>query len=191
VGVEQPPAFYDQNLERVSVPLEQSPWLAGYAVAAALLDGRRVADLGCGTGRFARLLKQRGRCEYWGVDFSPARVSEARSYVPEFDFEVGDLLDPAVQARYADFDAFAILEVLEHLERDRDLIASLPEGALVVWSVPNYDSAAHVRQFDGFTAVAERYGDLLELDPEAVSVLPRPARPSKKIFIGPAKRRAG
>ena len=51
-------------------------------VARALGDitGRRILDVGCGTGRIARwLAEQRGAGEVVGVDFSPATVDAARN----------------------------------------------------------------------------------------------------------------
>jgi ubiquinone/menaquinone biosynthesis C-methylase UbiE len=46
------------------------------------LHGRRVLDVGCGTGRLARLLVQRYGCKLWGVDPEPAMVEIARERVP-------------------------------------------------------------------------------------------------------------
>jgi SAM-dependent methyltransferase len=41
------------------------------------LAGRRVLDVGCGTGRFAAALRERG-ARVWGVDPSPEMVARAR-----------------------------------------------------------------------------------------------------------------
>jgi SAM-dependent methyltransferase len=42
------------------------------------LNGRRVADVGCGTGRMSRFFADEGAAEVVGVDFSPATVDAAR-----------------------------------------------------------------------------------------------------------------
>jgi SAM-dependent methyltransferase len=42
------------------------------------LGGRRVLDLGCGTGRFSAALVERHGCEAFGVDPSPAMLTVAR-----------------------------------------------------------------------------------------------------------------
>jgi SAM-dependent methyltransferase len=43
------------------------------------LVGRRVLDLGCGTGRFATALAERHGCRAFGVDPSPAMLAVARA----------------------------------------------------------------------------------------------------------------
>jgi len=37
-----------------------------------------VLDLGCGTGKFARVLAERGLARVWGVDPSAEMLAEAR-----------------------------------------------------------------------------------------------------------------
>ena len=46
-------------------------------VAEGDLLGRRVLDVGCGTGRFAAALAERG-ARVWGVDSSPEMLAQAR-----------------------------------------------------------------------------------------------------------------
>ncbi len=46
--------------------------------ALGSLEGRRVADIGCGTGRMSRFFASEGAREVVGVDFSPATVDAAR-----------------------------------------------------------------------------------------------------------------
>src|SRR5687767_5497612 len=98
MGSERGPDYYDAKMTRVSEPLESSPWRSVYEKATELLPAppvlgeQTIADIGCGTGRFAELLRRRGYTRYWGIDFSPARVAEARRYVPQFEFVVGDVL---------------------------------------------------------------------------------------------------
>jgi SAM-dependent methyltransferase len=46
------------------------------------LRGRRVLDVGCGTGRLAAALADRARARVWGVDSSPEMLAAARARVP-------------------------------------------------------------------------------------------------------------
>lgn len=184
MGREQLADFYDGRMGKVSLPLEQSPWLTVYSMTADLLPLAKeklpIADLGCGTGRLAKLLQAQGHERYWGVDFSQERIEEARRYVPEFTFEVGDVFDPDVQGRFEDFSIFVALEMLEHIDDDLMLLESLPYGGTIILSVPNYDSAGHVRTFSCADDAVRRYGQLLEIDSKAV--LPR-RRKGKFIFV--------
>lgn len=157
-----PAEFYDTILADPEalglIPLEQSPWLPLYRAAAALIPAHMsLADLGCGTGRFAKLLN---RPDYIGIDFSVAAINEATRYADGFGtFIVGDLRDIPLP----DAGTFVLLEVLEHLEEDIALLRRIPVGALVVLSVPSYESEAHLRQFEAPGSALDRYEDVLEL----------------------------
>lgn len=167
MGREQPATFYDSRMSEMMKPLETSRWRGLYQTVANLLPPAEmagaVADLGCGTGRFAELLRRRGYQSYWGVDFSAVRIEEARRYVPQYPFDIGDLFDSAVVERFSEFSTFVVTEVLEHVERDVELLESLPLGAWVVLSVPSYDSDGHVRHFRNKRQVESRYGTALDI----------------------------
>ncbi|MBP2387072.1 class I SAM-dependent DNA methyltransferase [Paeniglutamicibacter kerguelensis] len=55
-------------------------------------DGSPVADLGCGTGRIARYLSERG-LDVRGMDLSPKMIEIARRENPGLSFDVGSLED--------------------------------------------------------------------------------------------------
>jgi ubiquinone/menaquinone biosynthesis C-methylase UbiE len=59
-------------------PVDANWWeLFETVVAEGDLLGRRVLDVGCGTGRFAAALAERG-AKVWGVDPSPEMLAQAR-----------------------------------------------------------------------------------------------------------------
>lgn len=60
------------------------------------LEGRSVAEIGCGAGHLADFLQRRGiEATYFGCDLSEAMVSAARLRHPELRFECLDILcDP-------------------------------------------------------------------------------------------------
>lgn len=59
-------------------------WWEVYAllVREADLRGRRVLDVGCGTGRLATAFAERERARVWGVDPTPAMLEQARARAP-------------------------------------------------------------------------------------------------------------
>ena len=65
-------------------PVDENWWSAfELVVREADLRGRRVLDLGCGTGRLSHALAERGIARVWGVDASPEMLAVAREKVPK------------------------------------------------------------------------------------------------------------
>lgn len=164
-----PASVYDKAMTGegalAMLPLDESPWLPLYTAAAARIDDdESVIDLGCGTGRFAELLYRNSRrtAAYFGFDFSPATLDEARRTVtsPFAYFLQADL--ERTEFSQEDTRTYVCLEVLEHLDDDCDLIGKLPAGARLILSVPSFESDTHVRWFDRLDDVTGRYGALLD-----------------------------
>jgi ubiquinone/menaquinone biosynthesis C-methylase UbiE len=74
------------------------------------LAGRRVLDVGCGKGRFARIFhEQEPAAEFWGLDISP----EMLRFVPEgIHTRAGSMTDLPFESGW--FDAAYATESLEH-----------------------------------------------------------------------------
>ena len=158
--------WYDAVLpgSRAMAPLEESSALPVYETALRLLPRLPIVDLGCGTGRFAKLVLRELNVPYYGYDFAPAVIAEAESYCQVGRFEVADIREWEHRADLPDEVCYVLLEVLEHLDDDRDALMRIPPGLPVVFSVPNFWSEAHVRRFLQPRHVFERYGDLLDFD---------------------------
>src|SRR5581483_3921549 len=82
-------------------------------VAEADLRGRRVLDVGCGTGRLAAALAEHALARVWGVDPEPRMLEQARARAPS---GVGFKLGRAEELPFKDawFDA-AVLWLASHL----------------------------------------------------------------------------
>jgi SAM-dependent methyltransferase len=101
-------------------------------------DVRRVLDVGCGSGRFGRLVKQERGAEVWGVEPALQACREAENYLDRvFHGEFGEALTLPKRA----FDAVVFNDVLEHipnpwaaLEFAKQL---LTEKGVVVASIPS------------------------------------------------------
>ena len=64
-------------------PADEQWWeLYELVVRLGDLRGRRVLDVGCGTGRLAAALTERASAKVWGVDASPEMLAEARAKLP-------------------------------------------------------------------------------------------------------------
>ncbi|MDQ5821526.1 MAG: methyltransferase domain-containing protein [Actinomycetota bacterium] len=69
-------------------PVDESWWEVFDAlVREGDLRGRRVLDVGCGTGKFAAALANRAVCRVWGVDASAEMLAIARADVPDVRFK--------------------------------------------------------------------------------------------------------
>lgn len=170
MGKEQSAEYYDSIYSgkikanksplayRVSFKL--STYYAAWKIAIGeTKKGQKIGDLGCGVGQFAAMCLANERDYRLGIDFSEVAIQQAKELNPEIadNFMVGNLLDENIAELVKGLNAIYILEVLEHITNDKELLNSLPKGIQVVFSVPNYDSAGHVRHFKTYMDVERRY----------------------------------
>lgn len=118
---------------------------------------QRVIDIGCGPGQFAEYLSnQMPGIEYLGLDFSETAISSARKRCPHLNFKKED-----VRMHMLGFNedkcAYIMLEVLEHIDKDIELLNIFPEDSLIIYSLPNFDSFGHVRFYPDIEDIEERY----------------------------------
>jgi 2-polyprenyl-3-methyl-5-hydroxy-6-metoxy-1,4-benzoquinol methylase len=110
------------------------------AEVCAAFAPRLVVDVGCGSGHLLRALADRTPgARFVGVDFSENAIGRARSLLPEARWLVGDAYAPPVEERR--FDLVLCTEVLEHLDRPREVLDALVRlcrpGGRVVITVPD------------------------------------------------------
>lgn len=87
---------------------------------SGLKPGARIADLGCGSGVFSNLLRQRGYvCT--GVDLSPALIRIAKKKYPGIEFIEGDVEN--LPFPDASFDGVLLAGILHHFS-DRSLFVA-------------------------------------------------------------------
>lgn len=128
------------------------------------LNTQSVLEVGCGTGGLAHLLIETTKVKYKGFDFSPVAIDKARKRTNIHDqtFWVSDAFN--MDYGLIDFDTIICTEVLEHLEKDIEVVEKWRQGCNCICSVPNFDSAYHVRYFDNEEDVLKRYGKLIKIN---------------------------
>jgi 2-polyprenyl-3-methyl-5-hydroxy-6-metoxy-1,4-benzoquinol methylase len=114
-------AFYDEVAELLR--------------ARVRVEGRDVADVGCGTGHLlAELHEAKSRT---GYDFSPAALRIARTVCPDAHFEEHDIYDRPLNR----FDIVCCCETLEHMFHPARALRSLwdmvREDGVLLLTVPN------------------------------------------------------
>jgi SAM-dependent methyltransferase len=90
------------------------------------LAGKRVLDIGCGTGAALAVLEQEFGCAVSGIDPSTGMLEESRHKLPDVDLRQG----VAEELPFADetFDAAMMMTVVQHVERGR----AFPEARRVL-----------------------------------------------------------
>jgi 2-polyprenyl-3-methyl-5-hydroxy-6-metoxy-1,4-benzoquinol methylase len=142
-----------------------SIWFPLYREVCRQLDAAphgQILEVGCGTGAFAHCVLEHLAMPYRGFDFSSVAVQQAQRRTGCADcFFVGDARAAASYSRA--YDTIVCLEVLEHIERDLDVIAHWRPRCECICSVPNFDYETHVRWFRNEQDIVSRYGHLISL----------------------------
>lgn len=149
----------------------------------------KVLEVGCGVGQFARFLSEQGCATYTGFDFSAQAIEKAVAKgIDGFRFEVGDALETDLFDT-VEYDTLVCTEVLEHVDRDQDIIARIRPGTRCICTVPNFPYESHVRHFENAAAVVARYGE--SFDEFDVFVLKDPSSADVKFFLFEGVKRGG
>jgi 2-polyprenyl-3-methyl-5-hydroxy-6-metoxy-1,4-benzoquinol methylase len=116
-------------------------WSPVFQMLGASSEGskpRRVFDLGCGTGVFAKALSAQG-FSVTGVDPSSSGIEIARKAYPDLQLEVGST-EVDLAGRFGRFQAVTSLEVVEHVYAPRQFAKRiydlLEPGGVAIISTP-------------------------------------------------------
>lgn len=112
---------YEKLAVRYAALVDEKPENAYYEMPATIsmlphVAGKRVLDAGCGTGRYAEWLIERGAAVV-GVDVSPAMIRQAKKRVGKrAEFHVADLDGPLGFLESDSFDLVIAPLVLDYIE---------------------------------------------------------------------------
>jgi SAM-dependent methyltransferase len=113
---------------------------ARYAFACEFADGKRVLDLGCGTGYGTAELSRRA-ADVTGVDVAFEAVEHARANFRQDNITFRQASATVTGLPDAAFDLIVAFEVIEHIPNWRELLAEakrlLAPGGLFLVSTPN------------------------------------------------------
>lgn len=116
-------------------------------------------ELGCGTGQFAKMLSDKGFNYLIGIDFSGEAIASARKNAPELNFVVADI----TTADYNEESFFVATEVFEHI-KDYKLIENIGLGKEIIFTVPDFNDASHVRYFKSVAELVDRYKNVINFE---------------------------
>ena len=125
------------------------------------LQQPKLLEVGCGTGQLAEYLRDEGFNHYVGFDFSKKGIDLAQKRIPEFTFFEGNALDSSSFS--IAYDVAICLEVLEHIERDLEVIRNIETGKRIIFSLPNFKVESHVRWFVKPRQIKARYYKLIDI----------------------------
>jgi len=148
---------------------EKSPYIKIWkAVINNIPKNSICLDFGCGNGQFADALNSyRPGINYTGIDFSPEAIKQARKRClsPNIKFYNKELDWWIDSGRFAKFTHYISLETLEHVDDELEFkfLQNIPDEKVVILSLPNFKSPAHIRTYPDAEMIKERYSGLLNI----------------------------
>lgn len=142
-----------------------------------------ILEIGCNTGNFAKVIQAKGLANrYLGVDIQGSKIKEARRTYPGMMFLVEDITSkkPEISALLAKAKVFFAYEVLEHIEKDIEVLTRLTPGTEIIISVPNFTSAGHLRS-PKLRKWLARYQAILNV--KEIVIFQNPKHSTKKCYL--------
>ena len=151
-----PVSYYREVIRAAAVSSEMAEFRRkqfGAFVEAQSLRGRKILEIGCGGGEYLSILEKSG-VDAYGVEYSPSAVE--RCVNNGLKVTTGFVDGPGAIVKGGPFDAFLILNFLEHLPDQcatlRGIFNNLTADGIGLIEVPNFDMIVRKKLFSEFTA---------------------------------------
>lgn len=146
-------------------------WLVAMSHLKDLNRETSILEIGCGAGQFANMLFDYGFSNYTGFDYAAEGVSLAKGNNPKHTdcFFVADAFQTELLNQ--DYDLIICFEVLEHIQKDLELLNRIHPGTKMLLSVPNFNDPYHVRYFENEQEVQARYSQVMHIFKISVAML--------------------
>lgn len=164
--------FYDEAYQKgghnnmYAKHYQKSPYFDVWKKAISLMkdiQNPKILEIGCGGGQFANMLLDQGFHQYKGFDFSDGAIKLAKETNPN-EHEKFFVDDAYTSSIYQEsYNIVITFEVLEHLKEDINVLNKIKKDVHVFFSVPNFDSASHVRYFQNKMEIIRRYHELIDI----------------------------
>ena len=132
-----------------------------------------IIDIGCGPGQIANMLFDHFITDYRGIDYSSEAIAMAIENNPSHKhrFSVDDAYTTSLFN--TPYSITLMLEILEHVQDDLYILQRIRNNTYVIFSVPNFPSATHVRWFSSLESAASRYKSCINIEQTANIQLPQ------------------
>jgi ubiquinone/menaquinone biosynthesis C-methylase UbiE len=112
------------------------------------VKGKKVLDLGCGTGRHTIILKKRG-ARVWGLDLSPKMLEIAKTEIKGVDFKVGTVYNLPYRSNFFDVVvAGLVVEYFKDIDKAfKEIHRVLKKDGIFVFSIthPLLEISKHIK----------------------------------------------
>lgn len=118
-----------------------------------------ICEIACGSGQFANMLFDNGFTDYIGFDFSSTAIELAKKTNPKYSdkFICANAFSFLESYKPNNKVMFFCFEMLEHIDKDIELLEILPKEVDIIFSVPNFKSFNHLRTFGNIEDIRNRY----------------------------------
>lgn len=164
MGKELDVSFYDEvfkSSKKYRENYAKSQWFNIWVEIKNIIrdyNFKKILDLGCGTGQLAHFIVEELNVDYSGIDFSSEAINVANKLFEENNLKSNFIIEDLYNFDFntIEYDCIVSTEFLEHINGDVEILKRVRSGSYIIATVPNADSAGHVRFYPGSYEQSQR-----------------------------------